>query len=112
MPHCSNNTDESFWDCSEHPKYTHAESWDQVCEWLDRGLDVLDPDGDHVRSFDRVIGSEDPKGEDPRLEVGRVALSDYSDSYNYAAKVMLLSEPPVSQEEEDEAIQSILKALH
>lgn len=114
MSHCSNELDERYWTCHQHPEHAHAESWDQINDWLTDGLEVLDPDGDRVKSFDGVIGTEDPKGEDPRLEVGKVALVDYpsGDRYNYAAKVMLLSEPPVSQEEEDEAIQSILKALH
>lgn len=111
MPSCANSTDQRDWVCQDHKGFDHAQSWDQVERWLERDLRVLDPDGDLVRKVDGVRAAR--PGQDVGTEIGSVRLTYYADPYEYSAMVMLLEEapePPVTQEEEDEAIASILRA--
>ncbi len=108
MPDCSTAVDESTWDCAGHPGFIHADSWDQIEGWLARGLKVLDGDGDVVAKVNSARATAGPA----REEEGLVILQDYAGQlYEYRAKTILLEEDPVTPEEEDEAIASILRTM-
>jgi hypothetical protein len=88
-------------DGQEHEDWRHAQSWDEVTEWLDAGADVRDRDGDLVTAY---------------IPERNVTILEGGGEYNYQPEQMLLENveitPPASPEEEDEALRSIMEAFN
>lgn len=84
---------------SRHSGWRHAESWDEVQDWLDNDLSVMDHDGDKIV---RVVSP------------GQVEIVG-GGHYSYPAETILIEDlqlvEPTTPEEEDAAMASILEAM-